>query len=209
MTNQDGSDDERTRILPPRDARDPDKTILAGTSGQATQLPGQVVGKSGGGGRSGSGVAGTSSREESKQSDTVIVVPHKTVTPDEGAHSSDPVVGWLVVVNGPGRGSFRPVFHGSNSIGRGDDQRIPLDFGDQKISRDTHAFVIYDEKKRDFFVRDNGKSNLVRHNGDLVMMPTQLQDRDIIELGDTTLLFVALCNNEFDWLTPYESSHEA
>jgi len=112
----------------------------------------------------------------------------------------DPVVGWLVVTSGPGRGQFRPVFYGQNAIGRGPDQRICIDFGDQGISREAHAFIIYDEAQRMFFIRDNGKSNLVRHKGNLVLMPTEMADRDEITIGETSLLFVALCNSTFDWL---------
>jgi len=36
------------------------------------------------------------------------------------------------------------------------------------------------------------------------MMPTEIQDRDEIAVGDTTLLFVALCNDNFDWLANNE-----
>ena len=46
----------------------------------------------------------------------------------------DPVVGWLVVVGGPGLGSFRPIYEGNNAVGRGSDQRIAIDFGDNSIS---------------------------------------------------------------------------
>jgi hypothetical protein len=116
----------------------------------------------------------------------------------------DPAVGWLVVTDGPGRGHFLPVYYGQNAIGRGADQRIPLDFGDQRISREAHAFIIYDEAQRKFFVRDNGKSNLVRHQGNLVMMPTEMKDRDTLVVGDTTLLFIALCGSGFDWLADNE-----
>jgi hypothetical protein len=41
-----------------------------------------------------------------------------------GASDADPVAGWLVVVKGPGRGGFRPIFVGMNSIGRDTGQRI-------------------------------------------------------------------------------------
>ncbi len=37
----------------------------------------------------------------------------------------DPVVGWLVIIGGPGLGAFRPVFEGNNTIGRTSAQRIP------------------------------------------------------------------------------------
>jgi hypothetical protein len=103
-------------------------------------------------------------------------------------------------VEGPGRGQFRPIHYGQNAVGRGQDLRVSIDFGDQRISREAHAFVIYDEMQRKFFVRDNGKSNIVRLNGNAVLAPTQLGDRDTISIGDTTLLFVPLCDQNFDWL---------
>jgi hypothetical protein len=85
-------------------------------------------------------------------------------------------------------------------LGRGQDLRIPLDFGDQRISREPHAFVIYDEVQRMFFIRDNGKSIIIRLNNNAVLTLCELQDRDRISIGETTMLFVALCDTNFDWL---------
>jgi hypothetical protein len=113
----------------------------------------------------------------------------------------DPVVGWLVVRHGPGRGRFCPIFYGQNSLGRGADQRIRVDFGDKRISREAHAFIVYDDVAQKFYLRDGGKTNLVRHNGELVMTPTELRDRDEVMVGETTLLFIALCGPQFDWMT--------
>ncbi|MCB1546614.1 MAG: FHA domain-containing protein [Hyphomicrobiaceae bacterium] len=119
---------------------------------------------------------------------------------DSGADKTDPVVGWLVVMKGPGRGKFRPVFYGQNSIGRAPNQRISIDFGDGGISREDHAFIIYDEVQRKFFVKDNGKRNIVRCNGAPVMIPTELKTGDQLSIGETTLRFVPFCGPDFDWL---------
>lgn len=118
----------------------------------------------------------------------------------------NPVAGWLVIVEGPGRGKFRPVFYGQNAVGRNPDMKVVLDFGDSGISRDAHAFVIYDEVDRRFFIKDNGQSNLVRHNGAVVLKPTELRDRDLLSIGQTTLMFVALCDQNFDWLGNHASA---
>lgn len=115
--------------------------------------------------------------------------------------SFDPVVGWLVIVGGPGRGNFRPIRYGQNAIGRGENLPLAIDYGDLRISREPHAFLIYDEVKRAFYLRDNGKSNIVRLNGDTVLTPSELRDRDTITIGQTTLLFIALCDASFDWLS--------
>ena len=57
---------------------------------------------------------------------------------------SDPVVGWIVVVGGPGLGAFRPIYEGNNTLGRSKGQRIPIDFGDDFISAEEQAYVRYD-----------------------------------------------------------------
>src|SRR3954453_11732558 len=56
--------------------------------------------------------------------------------------STDPVVGWLVIVSGPGRGGFCRLGYGQNSIGRDAEERVRLEFGDDSISRKKHCFVI-------------------------------------------------------------------
>ena len=133
-----------------------------------------------------------------RDDDTVMVPAGAAGAQSKGTF--DPVVGWLVVLEGLGRGQFRPIRYGQNGVGRGQDLRISIDFGDQRISRDPHAFVIYDEVQRRFFVRDNGKSNIVRLNGEAVLTHAELHDRDRLTIGETTLLFVALCDQNFDWL---------
>jgi FHA domain-containing protein len=116
-----------------------------------------------------------------------------------GAIDTDPVAGWLVVVKGPGRGGFRPVFSGMNSIGRDAGQRICLNFGDDMISREQHAFITYDEEARRFYLQHGGKANLVRLGGRLVLSPMDLQPYDLICIGKTTLRFIAFCDSEFAW----------
>ncbi|MEO0017489.1 MAG: hypothetical protein RLZZ522_772 [Verrucomicrobiota bacterium] len=46
-----------------------------------------------------------------------------------------PVVGWLVVVEGPGRGKSVTLGYGMNAIGREPGNRVVLPFGDMQISR--------------------------------------------------------------------------
>jgi len=116
-----------------------------------------------------------------------------------GTIEADPVAGWLVVVKGPGRGGFRPIFVGMNSVGRDAGQRISLNFGDDMISREEHAFIAYDEEERRFYLQHGGKANLVRLGGRPVLSPTELQPNDLIRIGKTTLRFIPLCGSEFAW----------
>jgi hypothetical protein len=111
----------------------------------------------------------------------------------------DPVAGWVVVVRGPGRGNFCPVYVGMNSVGREAGQRVSLSFGDESISREEHAFITYDEEQRCFYLQHGGKSNLVRLGNHPVLSPTELKPNDMIRIGRTTLLFVPFCGPEFSW----------
>jgi hypothetical protein len=112
---------------------------------------------------------------------------------------SEPVAGWVVVVKGPGRGGFRPVFVGMNTVGRDPSQRISLSFGDDSISREEHAFITYDEEQRCFYLQHGGKSNLVRLGNAPVLSPVELKENDLIRIGRTTLRFVPCCGADFSW----------
>ncbi|MFM9938427.1 MAG: FHA domain-containing protein [Hyphomicrobiaceae bacterium] len=128
------------------------------------------------------------------------LLPHPGMAAGSDMNKGSPVVGWLVVVQGPGKGSFRPVFPGSNTIGRSTNQRIPIDFGDDSISAEKQAFLVYDGRKRQFQLVPNlEKSNLVHLNDGAVLANTEIKAKDRLTIGQTTLLFVPLCGDDFDW----------
>lgn len=117
-----------------------------------------------------------------------------------GNFTQDPVVAWLVVVGGPGLGSYRPVFEGNNTIGRAKSQRIPLDFGDEAISGEEQAYIRYDSAERNFlFVPNLSKTNIVSVNEKRPTGATELSAMDVITIGRTQLVFVPFCGSEFDW----------
>jgi len=124
--------------------------------------------------------------------------PEPAAPPNDGGEL-DPVVGWLVVLAGPGRGNARRLGYGQNSIGRDKSERVSLDFGDASISRSKHAFVLYEPRKRQYFVRPGDGANLAYLNGELLAESQPLKPADIIEVGATKLRFVPLCGPEFDW----------
>ena len=170
------TDDGATRILPARQF-----------GARPAAQPGQGV----------IGVAGQT-RQQAEDEGRTMFMPVGMAAQKQD--SFDPAVAWLVIVEGPGRGNHCPVFYGQNSIGRGSDQRIRLAFGDTRITRDAHAYLIYDDVARKYYLRDNGKANLVRLNGAPVMAPVEVKDRDRISIGEPVMLFVALCGQGFDWL---------
>ncbi|WP_246227563.1 FHA domain-containing protein [Roseobacter ponti] len=108
-------------------------------------------------------------------------------------------VGWLVVVEGPGVGHSFSIFTGASMIGRGEDQVIRLDFGDNSISRQNHAAIAYDDEQNKFYIGHGGKSNIIRRNARPVLSTEELQHADLIRIGETTLRFVALCGSDFKW----------
>lgn len=108
-------------------------------------------------------------------------------------------VGWLVIVEGEGRGNSIAIHDGVSQIGRGDDQAIQLDFGDNSISRSNHAAIAFDDETRAFYLGYGGKSNIVRLNGKPVLATETLEDGDLIRIGETTLRFIAFCGAEFSW----------
>jgi hypothetical protein len=112
---------------------------------------------------------------------------------------ADPVAGWVVVVKGPGRGNYSPIYVGMNSLGRDPSQRVSLSYGDDSISREEHAFITFDEEQRCFYLQHGGKSNLVRLGAQPVLSPTELRANDLIRIGRTTLLFVPCCGPDFSW----------
>lgn len=117
-----------------------------------------------------------------------------------GEFEQDPVVGWLVIVGGPGIGHFRPVFEGNNTLGRSESQRIPIDFGDDAISGEEQAFVRYDSQSRTFlFVPNLSKTNIVSINEKRPTGAVELSAMDVITVGRTQLVFVPFCGPEFDW----------
>ena len=117
-----------------------------------------------------------------------------------GEFEQDPVVGWLVVVGGPGLGSFRPIFEGNNTVGRSASQRVAVDFGDDAISSEEQAYIRYDSAERAFlFVPNLAKTNIVSVNGKRPTAAVALAAMDVILMGRTQLVFVPFCGADFDW----------
>lgn len=136
--------------------------------------------------------------EEGSGSRTTLVRGKVQVT--RGGFDQDPVVGWLVVVGGPGIGQFRPIFEGNNSMGRAESNRIPIDFGDDAISGEEQAYIRYDSTERAFlFVPNLAKTNVVSVNERRPTGAVELSQMDVITMGRTQLVFVPFCGPDFDW----------
>ena len=109
----------------------------------------------------------------------------------------DPVVGWVVCIEGPLRGTDWRIHAGYNYIGRevGD---IHIQ-GDSQISREKHAMVAYYNKNRTYYVGPAEGRNIIEVNDEPVFNATRLNSHDIITIGTTRLMFVPLCGEDFAW----------
>ena len=120
-------------------------------------------------------------------------------SPESSQSHDAPVAGWLVVVDGPGKGRAREIVPGRNVVGRGAGNDISLDFGDSQISRDKHAVISYDPRGRRFYIQHGEGANLTYLNDQPVLSPCELEALSRITLGDTVLRFVPFCGSDFDW----------
>jgi hypothetical protein len=109
-----------------------------------------------------------------------------------------PVVGWLVCIEGPDRGRDFRLHPEKNFIGRSSAMDVAIT-GDDSISREKHAAVSYEPKRKVFWLLPGESSGLVYLNDEVVNGPTELKPRSMIELGRTKLMFFPFCDENFQW----------
>lgn len=95
----------------------------------------------------------------------------------------------LTIIGGPGLGTTFSLTKGASQIGRGEGQDIELNFGDNSISRESHASITYYGSEGTYLLRDGHKPNPVRLNGKTVQGEQALENGDVIQLGETSLRF--------------------
>jgi hypothetical protein len=118
---------------------------------------------------------------------------------------TDPVVGWLVCVEGPDRGRDFRLHAEKNFIGRAPNMDVVLD-GDNTVSRERHAIVIFDPKKKIFWALPGEASGLVYLNGEIVNSPVQMKADDVLEIGLTKLVLIPFCGDRYSWSTDTTAS---
>jgi hypothetical protein len=122
----------------------------------------------------------------------------KTVAIIKPAIGVDPVVGWLVCIEGGDKGRDYRIHAERNFIGRSEHMGICIR-GDETISRDAHAILSYDMRKNVFRIYQGESKGIVYLNDEEVITAEQLKPYDIIELGKTKLVFIPLCGERFKW----------
>ena len=110
----------------------------------------------------------------------------------------NPVVGWLVCIDGKAKGKDYKLYGHINTVGRSSKMDVALT-EDKMISDENHARISYSEKNNKFFIAPADGKNLFYVNGDEILVPTQLNAYDVVDFGETTLIFVPLCSDRFIW----------
>lgn len=112
----------------------------------------------------------------------------------------DPVVGWLVCIEGPSlhKGTSFPLKAGGNFIGRESDMDVAIT-GDKTVARKKHAVIIYEPIKRVFKIQQGEAKELCYVNDEVILTPTDLTADDKIKVGNTELVFIPFCRpgNDF------------
>jgi len=110
----------------------------------------------------------------------------------------DPVVGWLISLEGKEKGRDYRIHTDNNYIGRGENMDICIR-GDDTISRENHATVSYDSRDKIFYFTPGDGRSIVRLNDKGVFATVELSAYDILEIGKTKLIFLPLCGDRFEW----------
>ena len=71
--------------------------------------------------------------------------------------------------------------------------------GDLKISSENHAKISYSEKNNRFNLLPGEGRNIIYLNDEEVFSPMPLKAYDLIDFGETKLVFVPLCGEHFTW----------
>lgn len=116
----------------------------------------------------------------------------------EESTSFDPVVGWLVCIEGSTKGTDYRIHSQNNYIGRSAKMDISIP-EDSHISAENSAIIAYDNEDRVFYFGPCSGRNIVRVNGKPALSVEKIEAYDVLTIGTTKLLFVPLCGDRFDW----------
>jgi hypothetical protein len=111
---------------------------------------------------------------------------------------AEPVVGWLVCIEGSHLGEDFRLKSGRNFIGRASGMDIALTY-DNAVSRERHAVIVYEPKKHQFLVYPGEVKELCYLNEKVVLSSEELKINDTITVGNTKLMFFPCCSAAFNW----------
>ncbi|MCP3904525.1 MAG: FHA domain-containing protein [Planctomycetes bacterium] len=92
----------------------------------------------------------------------------------------------IIITSGPAEGRYYTLSQKSSVIGR--DERCTIQIVDELISG-QHLEIRCEEGERTYHAVDMHSTNGVRVNDQPVTAPTRLLDRDVIDIGNSQLVF--------------------
>lgn len=110
----------------------------------------------------------------------------------------EPVVGWLVCIEGKDKGKDYRLWGRINTIGSSERMDVCIK-GDESITKENHARLGYEPKHNSYHLIPAESKNPIYLNDQVVYTPVQLHPYDILEFGETRLIFVPLCSPRFNW----------
>jgi len=140
--------------------------------------------------------------EAQKSAQSVSATPadddSKTISYAQAKIGSEPVVGWLVCIEGEHMGEDFRLKTGKNFIGRSANMDAALT-KDKSVSRDKHAIVLYEPKTHIFLVQPGEARELCYLNDQVVLSTQELKRNDVITVGESKLMFFPCCDSVFNW----------
>ena len=110
----------------------------------------------------------------------------------------DPVVGWLVCTEGIEKGKDYRLHSDNNYVGR--DPRMDVCIRqDETVSRENAAIVSYDSTEKKYYLSPDKGRSIVRLNNTALFSTQEINSRDRISIGNTELMFIPLCGDNFEW----------
>jgi hypothetical protein len=125
-------------------------------------------------------------------------VPNKTVGIFLKRTGIDPVVGWLVCIEGANKGRDYRLHSDRNKVGRAPNMDVCIE-GDGTISREDHCHIVFSPRSKTFNVIPGTGRNLIYLNGQDVFSAMPLAAYDRLDLGESSFLFLPFCSDRFDW----------
>ena len=122
----------------------------------------------------------------------------ETVGVYEKLKGFDPVVGWLVCIEGASKGKDFIIRAERNFIGKDPSMDICIS-GDNTVSSRKHAIISFNPKENIFRVLPGEGHGIVYLNNKEVFNAEKLKMGDVIQVGQTHLMFVPFCDESFSW----------
>ena len=118
---------------------------------------------------------------------------------DEDTSDYKAVVGWLVIVSGPGYGQGFPLSYGRNILGWDADQKFGLHFGEHERVLRKLLVITYDGTSNQFEVFRGTDAPAVYLNKQAIHGRVPLNGRHRLKLSEVEVIFVPFCSPQFDW----------